>query len=63
MGKMREFGSLVLIGALFLYAIHTLGNKKSDDNDGVDTKISIEADTVNFHSGVVNIEVDDLENN
>lgn len=60
---MKDLGTTLLIAALALYAIHTLGHKKSQDNDAVDIeKIEINAEHVTIDEGLFEVEFDDLEN-
>jgi len=63
MKAMHEIISVLIVGALLLYAVHTLGNRKSDDNDGIDTKIEINAEVVNIERGLIDFDLDDIESN
>jgi len=64
---MNEIGSLILIGALLLFAIHTLSKQESDDNNAArDVNISITTEKIVIGDDLFSSEIDgidDIESN
>ena len=61
--KIREFGSLILIGALLFYAIHTLSKQESDDNNAArDVNISITTEKIVIGDDLFSSEIDGIDN-
>ena len=63
MKAMHEIVSILIVGALLLFAIHTLSKQESDDNDAIETRIEINADVVNIEKGFIDFDLDDIESN
>ena len=61
---MNEIGSILIVGALLLYAIHTLSKQESDDNNSAkDVNISITTEKIVIGDDLFSSEIDDIDNN
>jgi len=63
MKAMHEIVSILIVGALLLFAIHTLSKQESDNNDGArDVNISITTEKIVIGDDLFSSEIDCIEN-
>ena len=61
---LRELVTTLIIGAVLLFAIHSMANKKSNDNDSArDVSISITTEKIVIGDDLFSSEIDGVENN